>query len=91
VSINDAQLRTLAAKWRARARTYRHEAQESNDVRDIYRLAGMASTLDFAARELCWTTDADLNAVPGVVNPEANRACTETESQLTQDAEASHG
>jgi hypothetical protein len=35
------------------ASTFMQEAQESGDVRDIYRLAGMASSLNTAARELC--------------------------------------
>jgi len=52
MSTADAELLALVASWRKRARTFRREAEES-DSRDIYRLVGMASSLDFAARELC--------------------------------------
>jgi hypothetical protein len=91
VSITDAQFLALAAKWRARARTYMHEAQECSNVRDVYRLAGMASSLNFAARDLCWTADVDPSAGPSVANPEANRARMEIECRLAEDAEAPHG
>jgi len=47
----------LVAKWRLRARTYMQEAHESGNVRDIHRFAGMASSLEFAVRDLCWTGD----------------------------------
>jgi hypothetical protein len=91
VSITDSQLLALAAKWRSRARTFMHEAEESGNVRDIYRLAGMASSLDFAARELCWTADVDPNVSPPVANPEANRARMETEHQLGEEPKTPHG
>jgi hypothetical protein len=91
VSITDAQLLALAAKWRSRARTYMHEAHESRNVRDIHRLAGMASSLEFAARDLCWTADVNLSAGPSVANAEATRARVETESQLAEDAKGRRG
>jgi hypothetical protein len=47
----------------------------------------MASSHNFAARDLCWIADVDPNARPSVANPEANRARTETESKLTEDAD----
>jgi hypothetical protein len=65
------------------------EAQESGNVRDIYRLAGMASSLDFAARELCRTVDIDPNDGPPVSNVEADRARLETDTQLVRDDEKS--
>jgi len=68
-----------------------HEAQESTNIRDIYRLAGMASSLDFAARDLCWTADVNPSTEPSVANPEAKRAHTETEFQLAEDAKGAHG
>jgi len=89
VSLTDAQLLALAARWRARARTYMHEAQESGNVRDIYRLAGMASSLNFAARELCWTANADPSAGRCVGNPEADRACLDADIELVHDAKGS--
>jgi hypothetical protein len=46
VNITAAQLLALAAKWRARARTYMHEAHESCNVRDIHRLAGWRRRLN---------------------------------------------
>jgi hypothetical protein len=64
----------LAANWRARAITFMHEVQESGNVRDIYRLAGMPSLLNFAALELCWTADVGPSVGPSVANPEADRA-----------------
>ena len=80
MSLTDAKLLARTARWRARARTFMHEAQESADVCDIYRLAGMASSLNFAARDLCWTADVDPNVGPSVANPEANRARMEAEN-----------
>jgi hypothetical protein len=63
-----------------------HEAHESGNVRDIHRLAGMASSLEYAARDLCWTADVDPSAGLPVANPDANRAHLEAESQLAEDA-----
>jgi hypothetical protein len=90
VSITDAQLLALAARWRSRARTFMHEAQESGNVRDIYRLAGMASSLDRRARS-SWTADVDPNVRPPVANPEANHARMETEHQLGEEPKSPHG
>jgi hypothetical protein len=81
----------LAASWRARAITFMQEAQESGDVSDIYRLAGMASSLNFAARDLCWTADVDPNVGPSVANPKANRARMKTEAQLGKESKRPHG
>jgi hypothetical protein len=63
-------------------------AQESANDRDVYRLAGITSSLTFAARYLCWTADMDPNNVPLAVKPEAGRARLETDIQLTHDARA---
>jgi hypothetical protein len=82
VSLTDAKLLALAASWRARAKTFMHEGEESGDVRDVYRLAGMASSLNFAARELCRTADVDPSDGPSVANPEADRACLDGDMQL---------
>jgi hypothetical protein len=76
MSASDMELLALAGSWRARARSYMREAQESGNVRDIYCLAGMASSLDFAARELCRTVDIDPNDGPPVSNVEADRTPT---------------
>jgi hypothetical protein len=82
VSLTDAKLLALAASWRARAKTFMHEGEESGDVRDIYRLAGMASSLNFAARELCRTAGVDPSDGPSVANPEADRARLDGDMQL---------
>jgi hypothetical protein len=89
MSVSDTELLALAASWRGRARTYMREARESGNVRDIYRLAGMASSLDFAARELCRTADIDPNDGPPAANVEADRARLETDTQLVRDDEES--
>jgi hypothetical protein len=83
----------ITASWRARAGTLMHEAQESGNVRDIYRLAGMASSLNFAARELCWNADIDQDPNDGaaVANPEADRARLDADIRLAHDgAENAH-
>jgi hypothetical protein len=86
VSLPDVKALALAASWRARARIFMQEAQESGDVRDIYRLAGMASSLNSAARELCRTANVDPNDGAAVVNAEADRARLEADIQLADDA-----
>jgi hypothetical protein len=85
VSLTNAKFLALATSWRTRSRTLMHEAQESSNVRDIYRLAGMASSLNFAARDLCWTADIDPNDEPSVANPEASRARLDADMQLAHD------
>jgi hypothetical protein len=89
MSASDTELLALAASWRARARTYMREACSSGNVRDIYRLVGMASSLDFAARELCRTADVDPNDGPPAANVEADRARLETDTQLVWNHEES--
>ncbi len=82
-----SELLALAAKWRARARTFRREAAESGNIRDIHRLAGMASSLDFAARDLCDVAGIDPTDGPLAANAEANRAQAETDIRLARDNE----
>jgi hypothetical protein len=89
MSAPDAELLALVASWRRRARTFRRQAEESSSVRDIYRLAGMASSLDFAARELCHIARLDPNDGLVVPNAEADRALRETDVRLARDAEES--
>jgi hypothetical protein len=79
----------VVANWRRRARAFKREAKESGSVRDIYRLAGMASSLDFAARELCHVPGIDPSDGLAVANTEADQARLESESQLARDAEKS--
>jgi hypothetical protein len=86
MSRTDAKLMALATSWRAQARTLMQEAQESGNVRDIYWLAGMASSLNSAARELCRTADVDPNDGAAVANPEADRARLDADIQLAHDA-----
>jgi hypothetical protein len=86
VSLTDEKLSALAASWRARARTLMHEAHESGNVRDTYRLAGMTSSLNFAARDLCWTAAVDRNDEPSIANPQADRARLDDDIQLRDDA-----
>jgi hypothetical protein len=89
MSASDSELLALAARWRKRAQTFRHEAKESDSVRDIYRLAGMASSLDCAARELCHTAGLDPSDGPVADNVEADRAILETNIRLARDGEES--
>jgi hypothetical protein len=35
----------------------------------------LASSLNFAARELCWAADVERSAGPSAANAEADRAC----------------
>jgi hypothetical protein len=87
VSLPDAKLLALAASWLTRARTLIHGALESSDARDIHRLAGMASSLNFAARELlCWTADLEASDRPSVANEKVDRAHLETDIQMADDA-----
>jgi hypothetical protein len=86
MSVIDAELAALAAKWHARARTYRCEADESGNVRDICRLAGMASSWKFAAHELCDTAVVHLDDGPPVANSEAYGARLEMGIQLAHNA-----
>jgi hypothetical protein len=87
VSLPDAKLLALAANWLTQARTLIHGALESSDARDIHRLAGMASSLNFAARELlCWAADFEASDRPSVANTEVDRAHVETDIQLADDA-----
>jgi hypothetical protein len=53
--------------------TFMRESQESGNVRDIYRLAGVAASLNSAARELCRTADVDPNDGAAVANPYTNQ------------------
>jgi hypothetical protein len=87
LSASKSDLLALAAKWRARARTFRREAAESGNIRDIHRLAGMASSLDFAARDLCDVAGIDPADGPPAANAEANRAQAETDIRLARDNE----
>ncbi len=87
MNASQSELLALIAKWRARARTFRREAAESGNIRDIRRLAGMASSLDFAARDLCDVAGIDPADGPPVVSAEANRAQAETDIRLARDNE----
>ena len=58
-------------------------------MRDIYRLAGMASSLDYAARELSHTAGLDPRDGPMVDNVEADRALLEKDIRLARDTEES--
>jgi hypothetical protein len=89
MSVPDSELLALAARWHKRAQTFRHEAKESSSLRDIYRLAGMASSLDYAARELSRTAGLDPRDGPMADNAEADRALLETDIRLARDAEES--
>jgi hypothetical protein len=53
MSLTNVELVELAEKWRTRARTYRSEAKAFTNAHDIHRLAGMASSWEFAALDLC--------------------------------------
>lgn len=78
----ETEILALAASWRTRARTFRREASESEDPRSVARLAAMASTLDFAARELCFEAEVDPNSVPLPANPEVERERRAAEEYL---------
>lgn len=91
MSITDAQLLALATKWRTQARTYTQEAHESDNIRDIHRLVGMASSLEFAARDLCWTSNIEPSVRATVTNSEASHACILTGVQLSEEPEEPRG
>lgn len=56
-AITHAKLLAFCGRWRARAETYRAEAERAPVCRDAVRLAVMASTLDWAARDLASVMD----------------------------------
>jgi hypothetical protein len=85
MSLIDVELVALVTKWRAKARTYRVEARRSESVRDIHRLAAMASSWEFAARDLCEVGGVNPTDGSQVANAEADRAALETFVQLTRD------
>lgn len=61
------------------------------DAGDTHRLAGMASSLNFAARKLlCLTGDLETGDGLSVANAEADRAHLETDIQLADDAKEQH-
>jgi hypothetical protein len=45
-------LRALADQWRARARHFMEEAEQTRSPADMVRLTAMASTLEWAASDL---------------------------------------
>jgi hypothetical protein len=89
MSASDAELLLLVASWRRKARILVREVEESGSAREIHRLVGMASSLDFAARELCHIARLDPNDGLVVPNAEADRALRETDVRLARDAEDS--
>ncbi|MEJ0040243.1 MAG: hypothetical protein WDO68_30145 [Gammaproteobacteria bacterium] len=56
-TIADAELMALFGRWRVRAETYRAEAERALVCRDAVRLAAMASTLAWCARDLASLLD----------------------------------
>ena len=78
----EPEILALAARWRTRARTFQRESSESEDPRTLARLAAMASTLDFAARDLCSEAEVDPNGIPLPSNPEAERERRAAEEYL---------
>jgi len=65
------------------------EAEASGNVREIYRLVGMASSLDLAARELCAVAGLELNEGSPVTKAEVDRVREESEIHLARGAEKS--
>ena len=89
MSNTDVKLLAVVAGWRARAREFMREAEASGNVRDIYRLVGMAASLYLAAREVCTAAALEPNEGSPVANAEADRVREESEIHLARGAEKS--
>lgn len=75
MSLTDVEVLALAERIRERAKAFMQEAADpTDDCRNIAKLTGMASTLNWAARELCWCARVDLTRRP---IPPANEASPE--------------
>jgi hypothetical protein len=59
------------------------EAREATNPRDVARLAAMASSLEHAARDLCFEADVDPNGASPVVSPEVDRERRAADERLT--------
>src|SRR6267143_1300175 len=60
VSLNETEITALCERFRVRAETFRCEAVASARSGDIVRLTAMASTLEWAARELYFSAGISL-------------------------------
>ena len=52
MSLNDVEIVAMCQRFRARAETFMRESYRSANLRSVVRLTTIASTLDWAAREL---------------------------------------
>ena len=86
MSASDLELLALAARWRKRAQTFHQEAKESDSALDTHRLAGMASSLEYAVRELCRTAGLNPNDGPTAANADADRALLKSNVRFARNA-----
>ena len=81
-TFSEPEILALAARWRSRAQTFMREAEEAEDPRDTTRLAAMASSMNYAAQDLCFEAGIDPNSHPQPINPEAERVRRVAEREL---------
>lgn len=69
----EAEILSLAAKWLRRANVFMHEAERATTQHDRVRLTAMASTMHYAADDLCSEAGIDPNTVPLPRNPDVEQ------------------
>ena len=70
---SEPEILALATKRQERARTFMRGARASDDPRDRVRLAGMSSTLQHCARDMCFEAGVDPSGDPQPVNADVEQ------------------
>jgi ribosome-binding protein aMBF1 (putative translation factor) len=73
--LEDKDILEIGARWRVRAQAFMRDAEQSRNPRDVARLTGMSSTLDWCSNDFCVNTGVDVGA-PALVSAEAPRRAT---------------
>jgi len=82
----EGEIRALTLRWLVRAKRFMRAAEGTGDSRDIARLAGMASTLEYAARDLCAEAGVDADALPFGVSRDVEPERRTANALLTDDS-----
>jgi hypothetical protein len=85
MSLTDAEVIALAERFRDRAKLFMQEAAELADFSDIAKLTGMASSLRWAARELCDCARIDPRSGPWRVTPQANGHTADADKERSRE------
>ena len=88
---SEPEILALAAKWRARAKKFMHEASDAADRSRMSSLVGMASSMKHAADELLFEAGIDPNVLPLPVNPLLDQERRAADEMLEKNARTERG